>query len=103
MNFGHLRCLETQNQIKYKFDTVLYQLAFISTPGRVSDVSETTYERLCTLKHMQVHVGYSHVPRPFNFAIPCKTSESTLSMATSCENNVLLLRAFEEGEKCLGI
>ena len=49
--------LGTQNQIKYKFGTV-YQLAFISAPGRVSDVSETTYERLCTLKHMQVHVGY---------------------------------------------
>ena len=57
MNFGHLRCLGTQNQIKYKFGTV-YQLAFISAPGRVSDVSETMYERLCTLKHMQVHVGY---------------------------------------------
>ena len=79
MNFGHLRYLGTQNQIKYKFGTV-YQLAFISASGRVSDVSETTYERLCTLKHMQVHVGYSLVPRPFqtfNFVIPCKTSEST--------------------------
>ena len=65
MNFGHLRCLGTQNQIKYKFGTV-YQLAFISAPGRVSDVSKITYERLCTLKHnMQVHVGYSLVPRPF--------------------------------------
>ena len=84
MNFGHLCCLGTQNQIKYKFVTV-YQLVFISALGRVSDVSETMYERLCTLKHMQVHVGYSLIPRPFpifykdpfqtvKFMIPCKTS-----------------------------
>ena len=65
MNFGHLCYLGTQNRLKYKFGTV-YQLAFISTPGRVSDVSETTYERLCTLKHMQVHVGYiASSPDPF--------------------------------------
>ena len=57
MNFCRLCCLGTQNRLKSKFSTG-YQLGFISAPGRVSDVSETTYERLCTFKHMQVHVGF---------------------------------------------
>ena len=65
MNFSRLRCLGTQNRLKSKFGTV-YQLAFISAPGRVSDVSETTCETLCSLKHMHVLVGYSLVPRSYN-------------------------------------
>ena len=92
MNFGRLHCLGTQKRLKTKFGTG-YKLAFNCAPGRVSDVEQFVRNNLrkawlCTLKHMQVHVGYSHVPRPFPtisiLQFHAKLAKVHVSVATPC-------------------
>ena len=56
MNFGCLRCLGSQNQLKSKFSTG-YQLAFNCAPGRVSDVENFIGNNLQKAVHIETYAG----------------------------------------------
>ena len=56
MNFGRLRCLGTQNRLKYKFGT-RYQLAFNCAPVRVLDVEKFVGNNLRKAVHIETYAG----------------------------------------------
>ena len=55
MNFGHLRCLGTQNWLKSKFGTG-YHLAFNCAPGHVSDVEKFVRNNLRKAVHIETYM-----------------------------------------------